>query len=1229
MDRLRYTASARLGLWDSVAGDRDEVLVPLARLLQDYAHAVLEADHLEFIPTDDADLASITAICDKLIVRGNPTLADFDFEKALLHGPCQPLIRAEQLLASASVGFRITGLQFPGTTTDLLKAAEDLLELPFRERSTNTSRSCPLPFELLELSSQEEEIFLEKFVKAFGSGLGGLLHRQVLIGELVDGADPQLAQGRVDFVFQARGVRWVIEVDGPQHDEAGQADLDNRRDALLKGHGWTVFRIPTAEVRNVSTSWFEARQHDLQQLAPSTYPSIVSAVAQSQVHAAAYYAILLPLATHRCLRGLLHLFSHELLDPHRPLRILVLEEDMPVCVEAFRQLVAIWGHLHTLAPGTPPSPQLILDVIGEPAVHAPLSGIVARAVVSPEEVYDLVLSHAFLLPAGVEGLLEDEHLQPGLGHLIRLRKAVGHCSERSLQWCQPLYYDLADVELAITSENSDTPQPMPEGKRAALRFLLRQVFRKRDFWDGQLRVISRLLQGKTTIALLPTGGGKSLTYQFSGLILPGMTIIIDPLVSLMADQAENLYAAGLDQVGFISSQLDPGEKEASLRDMEGGRLAFTYVSPERLQIQQFRNQLQTVVARFPVSLAVIDEAHCVSEWGHDFRPSYLHLPLNLQRYCSGGGGAGPPTLVGLTGTASFAVLTDIQMEMQIADEDAVVLPKSFDRQELRFDIRIVPMAAKPSALKTLKQQLPRILRANPQHFYNLRGDQTNCGIVFCPHVNGSLGVTFVAGTLGHSSYFAGRLPKSFSGDQAKWHQHKRRVQHAFKSNRVQELVATKSFGMGIDKPNIRYTIHYAVPQSVEAFYQEAGRAGRNGIRDYALCSIIYSDDNWDAALAILNEPEHPVALAKLEAINWGDRGDLLVQLWLMFHSYRGRNEEKSQTLNFWDRHLAPAIKGMPVGSTNTREIPFGGGEQARANNERAIFRLMLLGVVQDYTIDWSKRRFAVRVHRITPAGVKVSLSRYLLQYKFQDFADATVHGISEETVEAALRAAINVLIDFIYDEIVAKRKQALRTMAELCRNFSSDQEFREAILAYLQESEFSGELREWLGRNFEAIGASSIHDVLGRVTTLDEVKRLVGTTRRMLDEDPQNIALRYLSICARAQSAAESDSSVLQEATTLAILIDRQRDELPSVDDILLSLLKEIAIRRPSTLAAVGDRVLRLAGSDAVARMVLASDMGADATLYPMALKLLAASTVDLAAGCTFYKNLPEEPRHA
>ncbi len=978
MESLRYTASARLGVWDSIPRERDKFLASLARLLQDNSHGVLEADQIEFIPTDNPLLASVTAICDKIIARGNPTVVDLDFERALLKGPCRRSLHVEERTEDdPAVGFWLSAFKM---TDQLLKAAEDLLCLPFGSQ-TGLGAVTPstLHPELQRLVSEEEDLFLDQFTAAFGDHFGIRLHRQVLIRDLVDHQDDELAQSRVDFVLQAGPLRWVFEVDGSQHNEPGQRALDEKRDVLLKEHGWTVYRISAAEVRQglAIEKWKTILSpEEASRISDTRYNSVQIAIAKSEIHAAAYHSILVPLAMQRCLRGLLLLYSHEILAPARRQRILIIEEDLPITAEAFRVLHAIWTRIHVLAPSTPPAPSWELDIVGvDPSPQLVQTNI--RYLDAPNGSYDITLSHGFLLDAGHSGNIEKTFFPNRHANFVCLRHAIGFRTERSLEWCEPLHYNLADVERAITSQNDAESEPMPQEKHEALLFFLQHVFRKRDFWDGQLRVIARLLQGKASIVLLPTGGGKSLTYQLSGLLLPGMTIIIDPLISLMTDQTENLQAAGIDLVGSVSSQDDSESKNAVIRNMGAGRLAFTFISPERLQSQEFRDQLKVVVARFPVSLAVIDEAHCVSEWGHDFRLSYLHMPHNLQQHCSDSDNR-KPTLVGLTGTASFAVLTDIQMEMKITDEDATILPQSFDRQELCFEVRNISMEEKPSALKTIKMQLPRILRSNPQHFYDLRGDHTNSGIIFCPHVNGPLGVASVASNLGHRNFFAGGKPKVFGGDGSQWNSHKRQIQKAFKKNQVQELVATKSFGMGIDKPNIRYTIHYTVPQSVEAFYQEAGRAGRNGIPQYALCSILYSDNNWDSAVEVLNEPDHRVALARLDTISWNDRGDLLTQLWLLFNSYSGRSEEKKLTFNLWKDNLAPIIAGMRDNATHTKEILF---HNDKEHKERAIFRLMLLGVVQDYTINWQQHRFAVRIKRIHPAIVRHCLSEYLMQYK--------------------------------------------------------------------------------------------------------------------------------------------------------------------------------------------------------------------------------------------------------
>ncbi len=1224
MDILRYTASARLGAWDSIVTDREAFLSSLSHMLRHNARGSLEA--IGLVETDDAHLASVTSICDKIAARGNPTFVDLDFENALLTLPELDALGAQAISEGDAVGMKLGGTrQFD--LQELVNAAWDLLSLPFGSSTPGFSAHPVLPSLLSAQVGPEEDYFLGQFVNVFPS-MEGRIQQQVRLGDLVNCSDRGLSDNYVDFMVESGPIRWVLELDGIQHEAPEQRAHDKKRDDVLKAGGWVVHRFPTRWIKDGTLSKRLARLRSSRSLEETralecqdSYRSVEDCVAISEVHRIAFFSILWPLAVHRCMRGLIQLYGNEALNSSEQQRILVLEEDFPATADAFSMLWRIWSNIHRIAPASPAPPNVHLDILVGKASSTingwrhPISiasegvdvRLVSDAQVADEE-YDIVVSHSFLLQEGYTGVVEAQY-ETRFPTRIRLRQAVGHRDDRALQWSDLLEYQLADVEHAAeTTDDAALSDPLL-AKSDSLLFFLQLIFRKRAFKDGQIHVIARVLQRKPAIALLPTGGGKSLIYQLSGLLMPGMVIVVDPLVSLMADQVENLKAVGIDLLGQISGRQEREVKATVMNQMKEGKLAFIFISPERLQDKAFRDELATVANQFLVSIAVIDEAHCISEWGHDFRPAYLHLPRTLERYCATSGAT--PIILALTGTASFSVLTDIQIQMDVSDQEAVVLPKSFDRHELRFEVIPTPANQKSSALHAFKQQLPRRLRLNPGSFYSRKGDDTNGGIVFVPHVNGSHGVTEVAKLLGNGSYFAGDKPKGFSGDYTAWQTHKDNVQHDFKRNRIQELVATNSFGMGIDKPNIRYTCHYMAPQSIESFYQEAGRAGRNGIAGYALCTILYSDDNWNTALNVLNEPDHKRAMDILNAVHWDNRGDLLFQSWFLLRTYADRTTDKEDSLVLWQQ-LSQSVMGMASGVVNTVHIPF---NKDKEGQERAIYRLALLGVVADYTIDWNRSLFAIEVKSLTPQAVLDNLGGYLQQYKFESYVRHRVERVPTDNVNVAIEGSLNALVDFVYEEIVAKRKQALRTMGELCRTFESDSDFRNQILAYLQESEFSASLREWVGRSIDDIGIDQAVSIMHMVEDLEQRARLIGTTRRMLDEAPDNLALRFLSVLARA--ASESADSILGEVAALAEQVASSRALLREPDEILMRMAHELCDLRPELVEEVVDLVLRRVGTSSMARSVLRA-FSQYPKLYADAVLLLSAEALTNATAVKF-----------
>jgi len=390
----------------------------------------------------------------------------------------------------------------------------------------------------------------------------------------------------------------------------------------------------------------------------------------------------------------------------------------------------------------------------------------------------------------------------------------------------------------------------------ALEVLARLCFGVDAFRSGQVNAIRQILSGEDACVLLPTGHGKTLVYQVALLLRPGLTLVVAPIVALIDDQQKRFVAEGIDRVAAVQAARtdDPKEGDVLYGSIASGNAMICLLSPERMQIERFREQLRHVAERRLVSLAVVDETHCVSEWGHDFRTSYLRLGRNIRELCKGDDDV-PPPLLSLTGTASPGVLRDVLGELKIDGNrpGALQQPESFDRANLHYGI---VACSEEQEFETLRQvileDIPAALGVDGRDLAELRGADTVSGIVFVPWTRSTHGTEAVARAVkkffedarlpvpGVGTY-SGRNPHA-DGDRfdSAWASQKAETAEKFKTNKLNILVATKAFGMGIDKPNIRWTVHLGIPSSIEAFAQEAGpcwaQQGSGAVHD-RLCAV--------------------------------------------------------------------------------------------------------------------------------------------------------------------------------------------------------------------------------------------------------------------------------------------------------------------------------------------------------------------------------------------------------
>ena len=737
------------------------------------------------------------------------------------------------------------------------------------------------------LDSSFEEDFIKCYLPNHGKAyMSQILEPQRDLSSIVDVPNRKFSKDRrVDFALEIpystegkdNHIGFVVEINGAQYHSSMTSRIkDARREQMIKERKWDVETLVSINDSSIANDWETNEKF-------SEYLNILKENFSKKLEGDWLNLLqftLSPFAVARLERVIVEAIISGYLDlSAKKWKIAVIEHDVPCARIAIDNIRDTYNHLCALKGTKEKLPQIDLTVFSTPEfIGSPLHKTTKpKSNQQDSSNYDICIDISILL-------------RDKIANFPISIKAVSYYVIRSSHYSQDIrtIYSAENIAYAPLVEKTRRGEYKEIPERAEiLKFFLQNIFRKHSFREGQLAILSRALSNKTTIGLLPTGGGKSLTYQLAAILQPGVTIIVDPLISLMVDQYDGLVAQRIDASACLNSTMTREEKTYALGRMERGELQFMFLSPERYMMENFREEILAMPRNNRVYFAygVIDEVHTVSEWGHDFRPAYLQLGRNMTKFMETKSGKNI-SILGLTATASFDVLADVERELTLGgqmalDSDAIVRPDISEREELTY--RIVEVKADfsifkkrnanvvntsmwglrdsvaeakrkyligllgntPNDIESINNVVNEELKLdhfNAESFYNTNDIDLfpNAGIIFCPYREGALGVldkvknqkidktgisTYVASLDENykvGTYLGGANPS---------------MMKPFLENQQNIMVATKAFGMGIDKPNVRFTINLTHPSSIESYVQEAGRGGRD--KKVALSYLLY------------------------------------------------------------------------------------------------------------------------------------------------------------------------------------------------------------------------------------------------------------------------------------------------------------------------------------------------------------------------------------------------------
>lgn len=767
----------------------------------------------------------------------------------------------------------------------------------------------------------------------------------------------------------------------------------------------------------------------------------------------------------------------------REWNVLVKENDVPCAALAFADLEQMFNNLTWLSVDYDKIkfPKVNLEIISSidyinSPLHLNTKPVITATVNQKSKIYDLVIDTSM---TQFENNQKFSEFKCKNDCYFNIRSAKSKRSNRHIYTTDTIEY-----KSLITKDFQGNHIDVEENKKR-LQYFAQLLFRKDDFRPGQLPILNRALQNKSVIGLLPTGGGKSLTYQLAAMLQPGVTLIIDPLRSLMKDQYDGLVNVGIDTCTFINATLSSSEKSKREKQMETSQMQFVFLSPERLCIFRFRERLKNMRdMNVYFSYGVIDEVHCVSEWGHDFRFSYLHLGRNLYNYVLPKNKDKRITLFGLTATASFDVLADVERELSgngafPLDSDTIVRYENTNRLELQYRVEKIAPVPPPNSnwdvYKAKNIQVASYISKIPSFVYELQDTntikyikkrfiereglteandrlkiqgiinaklQTNFkdswldsgkpyeqgGIVFCPHRQGSIGVKDSAANRGIASAIISDLPFTdvgtfLGGDEMS-------DQDRFINNELAIIVATKAFGMGIDKSNVRFTININHSSSLESFVQEAGRAGRD--KRMALATILYSDYldiDKDVMMYFHNntfkgpihEKQVMYDLLSIKEIEYFITDDDTIE-----------KLDTDSVFGFLEILLNSKPNQNIISFIPYNNIAHHRGVDKYEYVAKAIYRMSCIGVVDDFTQDYKNHRFRIVTKRKKDGEYYESLKQFLMRYYSQERAEEELRNVPERRGDNEIHKCLGYLTEFIYEKIEVKRKRAIDDIRNFC-----------------------------------------------------------------------------------------------------------------------------------------------------------------------------------------------------